>query len=499
MDRSVEVGAWASFGKGHPLVPHLMDRMTMPNPEYKKAKRLGFPTEKENPDTGEVEAIHEETLYLYEEDYYKVRFPRALLHDAPEDVEFRDFRVWNPVEIPSLITLRPHQESFVEDLDKAVAGSLGATGQAEAGFGKTVCALEVMSRRAQRTVILVHKEFLMTQWITRILGTEQAAEFLGVEQKMLEDEDGPQSPMLDVGPEDIGIVQQDRQDWEGKKIVVAMVQSLTAPTRTYPEEFYRYFGLVVVDEVHRFAAPMFRESIVKFPAAMRLGVTATPERKDGLEDVFFAHIGGIAAEGKSVRVKPKVHRIKTPVRVTKEGRRQASRYAGRDKKGKPKYRENYVKVMSFLVEYEARNRQILKLLLKAAKAGRKIIVLSHRREHLDYLWAEFESLNQQHRLGVTTDFYVGGMDLKERSEAEKADVLFATYQMAEEGLDIPALDTAFLATPIGEVEQAVGRILRVYDDKMTPMVVDFVDEAFGITKGLAKKRKREYQDKNWMN
>lgn len=244
-----------------------------------------------------------------------------------------------------------------------------------------------------------------------------------------------------------------------------------------------------VHNCHRFAAPVFRQSIVKFPAAKRLGVTATPKRNDGLEPVFFAHIGQIAAVGKGDRAKPRVNRIQTPVRATPAIHRKV----------KVRGRENLARIINYLVEYDARNRQIVKLLVKAAENGRKILVLSHRVAHVEELRRQFIEACRTKGLPVSTAYYVGGMDLKERANAEKMQVLFATYQMAEEGLDVPELDTLFLTTPIGDVEQAVGRILRVHDEKMTPVVVDFVDTAFKMTTGLANKRKREYEAKGWLN
>jgi superfamily II DNA or RNA helicase len=101
---------------------------------------------------------------------------------------------------------------------------------------------------------------------------------------------------FDIPASEIGFVQQDVCDFRGKKIVLIMAQSLLS-SREYPEDLYSYFGTVVVDEVHRFGAVEFRKAITRFPAKYRLGVTATPKRKDGLEDVFFMHIGEIAFVG----------------------------------------------------------------------------------------------------------------------------------------------------------------------------------------------------------
>lgn len=489
MDTTVRVGSWAAFSDDHPFTSKLKKDLTMKNPVYEKNKKMGYSTK-------DVDKL----LHLYEEEDGRVLFPRAHIQPFLDTLEVQDdTELGEAADIPSRIKLRKHQKPFVDSLEAALVGLWGATGKAEAGFGKTVCSLELVSRIGRKTAILVHKEFLRDQWIHRILGTVEAADFLGVSAKALSPDGKIHPPMLDIDPEDVGVVQQDRQDWEGKKIVVMLVQSLTSE-REYPQEMYDSFGLVVVDEVHRFAAPVFRQSIVKFPASKRLGVTATTERNDGLEPIFFAHIGDIVAVGESARDNPRINVVETPVKVTKHILRKVGQYAGKDKKtGKTKYRENYAKLLNYLAEHEARTRLIVRLLLKAAESDRKILVLSHRLQHLDEMRALFVEQTQRKELGVSTAHYVGGMDIEERSHAAKMQVIFGTYQMAEEGLDIPALDTVFLTTPIGNVEQAVGRILRIVEGKKTPVVVDFVDSGFGISSGLANKRVAEYEEQGWLN
>lgn len=478
MDRTrdtVVVGAWAELHELHPFVPSLKHRMTVPNPEYEKNEAIG----KSNRGVPS-------TLKLYEKVGKWYRFPRAVANPyvGASDIKVVDETLaGEEAPMRSLITLRPKQVAFVDDLVKALNSGFGAVGQAEAGFGKTVCFLEVMSRLGKKTLILVHKEFLMTQWVERILGTVAAAQKLGLGAAAF-GEVSP--PCLDVTADEVGIVQQDRCEWEGKKVVIAMAQSLLA--RNYGAAFYESFGLLGVDEVHRFAAPTFQKTIVMFRAAKRLGVTATPDRNDGLESVFFGHIGKIAAVGEGRTEKPRVNLVRSQVVVTDTVRRSFQR-GGRD---------DLVKVTSFLVGHETRNRQIVQLLVRAAQKDRKVLVLSDRRQHLEDLRGMFIEACQQNNLGVSTDYYVGGMDLEARKRAEKMQVLFATFAMAKEGLDVPALDTLLMVTPKGDVHQAVGRIMRSHSEKRAPVVVDIVDTQIGICKNLAAKREREYRQLGWI-
>lgn len=470
------VGRWAVLHRDHPSAESLMHRMTLPNPEWERNEALGLSNR------GVPRKIK-----LYETVGKQIRFPRAVVNPflgSSQYVIEDQTSAGERYDIRSLITLRERQVPFVDELEAALRKGYGAVGQAEAGFGKTICSLELIARLGVKTIILVHKEFLMTQWVERILGTKEAAKKLGLDPKSLSAD--PMPPMLDLHPDQVGIVQQDVCEWEGKAVVIAMAQSLLA--REYPASFYESFGMVLVDEVHRFAAPTFQKTIVMFPARWRLGVTATPDRNDGLEDIFFGHIGKVAAVGEGRKTKPRINLVKTPVILTEATRQQLKR-RGRD---------DMQKVLTYLTEHEARNRQIVTMLVKAAQAGRKVIVLSHRRKHLELLREWFIEECRRLQLGASTDYYVGGMDLEARKRAEKMQVLFATYAMAKEGLDIPLLDTLFMVTPIGDVEQPVGRINREVEGKKEPVVVDFVDVQIGLCRSLAGRREREYRARGWL-
>lgn len=459
--------AWVPVGTT--LARDLERELTVPNPAYQSAL-----------DQGRHPGETPETLtYVRTEGGYLVA-PRsaALAYGG----EYTDETVLGEAhDFKSLITLRPHQVGWVDTVERELRGGFGCVGMAQVGWGKTIASLEVAARLGRKTLILVHKEFLMTQWVERILGTEVAATFL--KTGALSD---PAMPaMYGIAPVQVGIVQQDRWDWQGRVVVVAMAQTIAG--RDLPEGFAEAFGTILVDETHRFAAPTFQKAIGKFPGKYRLGVTATPERRDGLEKVFFAHLGTIKAVGEVERASPRIYQIATPVLLTDEAAR----------KTKARGREDYVKLVSYLVEHPARNRQIVEQLVKAVKSGRRVIVFSGRRAHLETLRGLFIEVCMAEGLQAPSDYYQGGMGAKARKVAEQAQVLFATYSMGKEGLDVPALDACFLATPVADVVQAVGRVLRTLDDKRQPVVVDFVDKVFGIAKGMAAKRRQGYASQGW--
>lgn len=219
----------------------------------------------------------------------------------------------------------------------------------------------------------------------------------------------------------------------------------------------------------------------KFSARWRVGISATPRRKDGADDVFFYHIGSVLFSAKEQRLKPKIKRVWSNFRLVKTDRFNPS-LAPR------------TLVINFLVASRSRNERIVDQMVRAAQAGRKLLVLSERLQHLDTLAQMFETRWQEELPDPvpTFGFYVGGKTAEEREDAAEAQIIMATSQYAQEGLDIPALDTLILATPMSDVEQAVGRILRSHPSKKEPIVVDIRDDNVPIFRKAGENRDRLY-------
>lgn len=430
----------------HPDAERLKQLMVRKNPEYEAAVRLGFATHGIDP------YIHE-----YREAGGRLKLPRSLWPELTDRARVEDrTEPGEPANLGREIKLRDYQvEPVAEAVRQLRNHQQGVVLQAVPGAGKTLCSLEVARRVGTKTIVLVHKSFLLNQWRDRI------KTFLGI---------------------DAGVVWQDTNDTDAP-IVIAMAQTLSS--RTYSPEWYSQFGLVICDETHRFSAPTFSEAIVNFPARWRLGVTATPERADGLEWVFQAHIGPVGVTMHAERVDPEVYVIPTPLNTVVEGPLMS--------RGKP----DYVKMITFLTESEARNRQIIEHTLDAAKNGRNIVVFSDRRKHLEVLAEMFAAGCNERGMRVTHGFYVGGMKEEELAVTATRQVLFSTYAMAAEGLDIPKLDTCIMTTPKSTIIQTVGRIQRTMEGKPQPVVLDFVDQGIGISRGLARRRQREYEEQGW--
>ncbi len=163
----------------------------------------------------------------------------------------------------------------------------------------------------------------------------------------------------------------------------------------------------------------------------------------------------------------------------------------------PKFNPNLAPwslLITFLIANEPRNKLITEQLILACKAKRKILVLSERLKHLKTLELKLRDMWQpEFGPKPSVGYYVGGKTEDELESARECDVIMATFQYAAEGLDIPELDTEFLVTPYGDVEQAVGRILRPSEGKKEPIVVDFRDDLVKPFQGKGETRDRLYK------
>jgi superfamily II DNA or RNA helicase len=366
------------------------------------------------------------------------------------------------LRIASSIELRDYQVEPVRVVLRWLRSRLGGVLRADGGRGKTIMGLEIARELGTPTVVMVHKEFLMEQWTERI-----------------------QTCFPDAT---IGYWQGDRAD-SGKDcdFVIAMVQSLTS-AREYPESLYKSFGLVIYDECHRYGAATWEKALTIFPAKYRLGLTGTPERADGNSVVMYSHIGPIITdvEAESLIAKVLVRGLSTTY--------PRSRYA--PWAGTP-FKVQLSKLITLMGNDEERHEKILVDILRAARQGRKCILLTDRLSMVDYMLPRIQEEFAKEGDLLSVARYVGGMKVAERAEAQLANVLLCTYSFAAEALDIPDLDTLYLATPKVEVTQACWRITRDHKSKKPPRIVDYVDKNIAICNTLFAARAKRYARLNY--
>jgi superfamily II DNA or RNA helicase len=330
-------------------------------------------------------------------------------------------------------TAKCNQQAAVDALAASDAGSLACFPAA----GKTVMALAAASRRKRRTLVVVPTVQLLTQWI------ERALEHTTLKR------------------DQIGVVQGDTCEWD-RPLLVATVQSLAS--HPYPEAFYSGVGVTIWDEQHRMSAPHFSEAMMLFPAQVRWGLSATIERRDGLHRIFEYHTGGVVYEMREHEIAVQIHMLRTGIRF------EPHQYQN------PWNRKfNHSRMLNSLAKNTPRNRLLSRELVKALKAGRKVIALSHRLDQIAAIRREVVALGiPEAQVGVI----VGATSAGERQRVLKESrLVIAVYQIAGFALDEPSLDTLFCLTPSQDVEQYVGRIQREYPDKKEPVVVDPLDNA----------------------
>lgn len=246
--------------------------------------------------------------------------------------------------------------------------------------------------------------------------------------------------------------------------------------------YFLYDSKLLAHNCHRIGAGTWSAVPPMFAAKWRIGLSATPRRKDGADSVFHYHIGDIIFASKEIRMTPKVKRVWISPDIFKLVHT-------------PNFNPSLIKkglLLRFMCASPGRNRVIVEQLIQAVKAGRKCLVLSERLQHLRDLETVLYKLWGSDSTKPSVGFYIGGQEKEALDEAAKCQVVFATSQLVQEGLDIPPLDTLFLTTPLGDIEQAVGRILRPHEGKKDPIVVDFREDHIPICKKYGEYRDKYY-------
>lgn len=355
-------------------------------------------------------------------------------------------------------TLRPHQ---IEALTAYRAAGRSGIICLPCGYGKTFTGIAAASDDPELEnkcfLIVVHKEFLADQWTS-----ELRALLPGVR---------------------IGRIQGEKCDI-GKDIDVAIAMIQTICSRHYPVDTFHRFGMAIFDEVHHLGAEHFSQALQKINCRRMLGLTATPKRIDGLSKVFEWHLGPIVYQ---IRRRPKDDSVRV----------EALRYACDD----PAYADVptdwkgdtiRARMINQIAEYMPRTNAILDWIRPMLEVeGRKLLILSDRREHLIAFDVGFQAR------GVTSiGYYVGGMKQKDLDISATKTIILGTFAMASEGMNIPTLNMVLLATPKSNIEQSVGRILRLKKEERTvqPLILDVLDSAFVECFGQWTKRKKFYKE-----
>ena len=406
-------------------------------------------------------------------------------------------------------------------------------------WGKTSASLYILSKLHKKTLVIVHKEFLMNQWIERIRQFLPEARIGKI-----------QGPIIDV---------------ENKDVVLCMLQSLIS--KDYEQTMFEQFGLTIIDEVHHISSQSFSNSLFKVITKYMIGLSATMERKDGTTMVFKMFLGNVIHKAENKNDKPVEVRT-----ITYKVDDDEFNETILDYRGKPRNSS----MISKLCEYNRRTEFIIKTLCdfiivdnisnenicqhkinmdnsvpncllcdkntnylirntccdvikycmpcmenisnnikkerpkcpnckKVLKYEQNYIeniyvkpleqthtiVMAHNLNILHYMYKKFVCKNL-----ASVGYYIGGMSEFELKKSEKKQIVLARFSMSSEGLDISTLNAEFLITPKTDIVQSVGRILRAKHNFSHPIIYDFVD-THDVFQRQWLKRKSYYKKQNY--
>jgi superfamily II DNA or RNA helicase len=331
---------------------------------------------------------------------------------------------------------------------------------APTAFGKTVVAASMISTRAVNTLILVHRCQLMDQW------RERLAAYLAL-------------PTNDIGQVGGG------KDKRTGLIDVAVIQSLQHKGEI--EDFVADYGHVIVDECHHLSAVTFERVLRAVKAKYVLGLTATPTRKDGHHPIIYMQCGPIRfrlSARKAAETSPFQHRVFPRLTGFIWNR--------------PDNETTIQDIYAALFSDQSRNDLIVHDLVQTLSAGRSPLVLTGRTDHLDYLAEQLR--------GICSHTFIlrGGMGARQRRKLaeslavvppDEPRVILATGSYLGEGFDDARLDTLLLVTPIswkGTLQQYVGRLHRLHENKTEVQVYDYADVSVPMLVRMYKKRLAGY-------
>jgi superfamily II DNA or RNA helicase len=385
-------------------------------------------------------AYRESDKKLYLPRYYGIQ-----LFGSPKETKITE---GDDIALEFQGSLREYQKPVIEKYIQHVSNGGGGLLELFCGWGKSDSTLYVIGRLKKKTLIIVHKEFLMNQWIERINKYYPNAK--------------------------IGKIQGQIIDIEGKDIVLGMLQSLSM--KDYPASLFDSFGFTIIDEVHHISSEVFSCALFKLVTKYMLGLSATMERSDGTTRVFKMFLGDVVYKQERSKDEEVIVRG-----ITYQTNDDEYNELELDFRGKPAAS----KMLSKICNYNRRSEFILKVLDDMIKENPKqqIMIIASYRNILNYF---YEAIN--HKQIATVGFYVGGMKESALKLTEEKQVVLATYSMAAEGLDIKTLTTLIMATPMTKIEQSVGRILRQKHES-PPIVVDIIDTHANFQNQWIKRRR----------
>lgn len=402
-----------------------------------------------------------------------------LIQEAHVTAHYSDERsTGNPIEMAFKGTLHPEQQIAADQMLEYEDGIMSAP----TGFGKTVIGAYLIAAVGLPALVIVPKTALIAQW------KSQLERFLDITDTR-EPVRTPKGRISKKQPPLIGQIGGGKTAVSGL-IDVASFQSLSGKDSQTGEpivkNLVRNYGLIICDECHHAAAPQLELVLKSAPAKYIYGLSATPERSDGLTRALSMLCGPVryAVDPKTQAIQQGIQRIVRP-RFT--GIRLPTYGPG----------ASFNQILDLLCVHAARNEAIIEDALEAASNGRHPLVLSKRKKHAEELCRLLQSRGHEPIL------LTGEIDAKERKAILKSlpsfehdhRIIVATESLLGEGFDLSYLDTLLIATPIswdGSITQQAGRLHRSHEGKQRVEIFDYVDLSIPMFARMYQKRLKTY-------
>ena len=349
------------------------------------------------------------------------------------------------------LILRDYQRSVIKEAQRKDFGVIVAP----PGSGKTVIGLKIIAEKQQPALIIVHRKQIAQQWVERIEA------FFGIPGK------------------EIGKIGQGKTKI-GKHITIAMIQSLAKKMdKSNIEGLDKAFGTILIDECHHVPAKIYRDTIAKLNTYYLYGLTATPFRKYNDGKLIFINIGKIISEVKPQQIKyykfPKIVIRNTELDVPFNPRT-----------------DPFEVLSKILIHDSNRNRLILKDVIKELNSGKKAVIITERKEHIDSL---YQFLKQQYEtIKLSGDDNETNRNLKWITlKSGNYQALITTGQFFGEGSDLHSAESLFLVYPFsfkGKLIQYIGRVQR---SEISPTIYDYRDFKIDYLNKLFLKRNTYYR------
>jgi superfamily II DNA or RNA helicase len=399
---------------------------------------------------------NEEPFKIYLENKNKVYVPKFYGIEKFGNPDVNIIPKGKDINVEFSLKLKDEQQIPAQETLKSYYEKGGGILSLPCGFGKTILGLYFISKLQKKTIIIVHKEFLMNQWIERI--------------------------KFAIPKANIGIIQGDKCEIENNDIIIAMLQTLSM--KDFPEETFDDIGHVIIDECHRIPSKVFSKALLKINCNYMLGLSATPNRKDGLTKVLKYYIGDIIYSVKQDEKNVVLVNRYIIESLDEEYNKELVNFRGQ---------VQMPTMINNISNCENRTKLIMNCVIDEIKKNeqRQILILSDRKQHLNDMY-KIAIKNGISSIG----YYIGGLKKDILKENENCKILLGTYPMANEGLDIPTLNGLVLSTPKSDIIQSIGRICRVKHFNIQPIIIDIVDK-FSIFEIQSKKRMAIYKKKKY--